>query len=512
MGRIRKTGHLLVAVSAGSAILVGTSLLLASQPAEKSRTLEIGAGTPHQSDAFSQARVRNAALDEAMIRTAHAEPADHAARTVAFANAPSSGDAGSYPEAGPQDPAPGAPTSYETFDLDDDRDPLTATEPDADPEVDAERDPWNRYVLKKGERLTKLWEREWDLPLATLYRLLDDATNARILNRVKPGQEVEWQVDDAGYLTRLRLWTDQARGHEWVRETGGWDFDRGEVENGRETSHLIISSTIDGNIASALAARSDLSQSAANALAVLLDRYLPVRRDARPGDKFTLLVEQETLIDEETPHSLKLLAFDYQGARIEVRAARHSNGRFYTPEGESLLPPFDRRPFAGNHRISSSFNPRRRHPVTGRIAPHHGTDFAMPTGTPVLAPADGRVTRVENHPYAGRFIEIEHGQGYSTRFLHLHRQLVRPGEEVKRGERIALSGNTGRSTGPHLHYEIQVNNRPKNPMRVGLPESDSLAGEELDQFKSVSGTLLARLDSGERNQQVAWTPFDEMTR
>ena len=76
----------------------------------------------------------------------------------------------------------------------------------------------------------------------------------------------------------------------------------------------------------------------------------------------------------------------------------------------------------------------------------------MPIGTPVNAPADGRVTRVENHPYAGRFIVIEHGQGYSTRYLHLHRQLVSVGDTVERGDRIALSGNTGRSTGPHLHY------------------------------------------------------------
>ncbi|WP_018872604.1 peptidoglycan DD-metalloendopeptidase family protein [Thioalkalivibrio sp. ALJ16] len=501
MGNSRKTSHFFLAGTAGLTILVGTSLLLASQPGESSQPLQIGAGKPLSSTQIPVAPLEHPA-GGATISPALNGQAGGRAQTVAFATDMLDDSAPGYaPDT--IDPDADAPTSYETFDLDDDE-ALSETDP-------AESD-WYSHTLKEGERLTGLWEREWDLPLATLYRLLDDSDNASILNRVRPGQEIEWQVDDDGYLTRMRLWTDRASGHEWVREAEGWDFERGQVENGREVSHLIIHAEIDGNIASALAERADLSPGAANALAVLLDRYLPVRTHARTGDQFTLLVEQETLVGDDTPHNLRLLAFDYEGQRIQVRAARNVNGRFYTPEGESLLPPFDRRPFAGNYRISSSFNPRRRHPVTGRVAPHHGTDFAMPIGTPILAPADGRVTRVENHPYAGRFIVIEHGQGYSTRYLHLDRQLVRPGQTVERGDRIALSGNTGRSTGPHLHYEIHVNNRPQNPMRVELPESDALEGDELDRFKSISQTLLAQLDNGQRNQQVAFTPFEELTR
>ncbi|WP_018880621.1 MULTISPECIES: peptidoglycan DD-metalloendopeptidase family protein [unclassified Thioalkalivibrio] len=502
MGYNRKTSHFFLAGTAGLAILVGTSLLLASQPAETSQPLQIGAGNPLPVAKLSLARPDHPA-GGASISPAPSASFDTGAQTVAFATDMLDDPSTGYHD-DPIDPDAEAPTSYETFDLD--------GEGDSAVEADATEDEWHSHTLKDGERLTGLWEREWELPLATLYRLLDDDENASILNRVRPGQEIEWQVDDEGYLTRMRLWTSRASGHEWIRESEGWDFERGEVENGREVSHLIISAEIDGNIASALSERADISPGAANALAVLLDRYLPVRTHARTGDQFTLLVEQETLVGDDTPHNLRLLAFDYEGERIEIRAARNVNGRFYTPEGESLLPPFDRRPFAGNYRISSSFNPRRRHPVTGRVAPHHGTDFAMPVGTPILAPADGRVTRVENHPYAGRFIVIEHGQGYSTRYLHLQRQLVRPGQTVERGDRIALSGNTGRSTGPHLHYEIHVNNRPQNPMRVELPESDALEGDELDRFKSISQTLLAQLDNGVRNQQVAFTSFEELTR
>ncbi|OOC48420.1 MULTISPECIES: peptidoglycan DD-metalloendopeptidase family protein [Thioalkalivibrio] len=502
MGNNRKTLHFFLAGTAGLTILVGTSLLLASQPSETSQPLKIGAGNPLPASQLALARADHPA-GGASIRTAHSAAFEGGAQTVAFASDLPGEPAPDYDDA-TIDPDAEAPTSYETFDLDGDSDVAAdAAATDTD---------WYTHTLQKGERLTGLWEREWELPLATLYRLLDDDDNASILNRVRPGQEIEWQVDDEGYLTRLRLWTDRASGHEWVREADGWEFELGEVENGREVSHLIITAEIDGNIANALTERADISARSANALAVLLDRYLPVRTHARTGDQFTLLVEQETLVGDDTPLNLRLLAFDYEGERIEIRAARNVNGRFYTPDGESLLPPFDRRPFSGNYRISSSFNPNRRHPVTGRVAPHQGTDFAMPIGTPIQAPADGRVTRVENHPYAGRFIVIEHGQGYSTRYLHLDRPLVRPGQTVERGDRIALSGNTGRSTGPHLHYEIHVNSRPQNPMRVELPESDALEGDELDRFKSISQTLLAQLDNGQRNQQVAFTPFEELAR
>ena len=491
-----KTRSIVLMGSAGLALGLGVALMFASQPAETSQPLQI---TALQDGTHGNGRL--SPMPHAPVANAGANGFPDLSR----ADAPAHRKVAFVPETGSPRQSPSAdeefPTSYETFDLD-----------DQPPVAEEMRSDWKSHTLAGGERLTDLWEREWDLPLATLYRLLDDDGNARILNRIRPGQEVEWRVDDEGYLTHLRLWTDRASGHEWTREPDGWDFERGTVENGREISHMILSAEIDGNISAALAARSDLSRGAVNALTVLLDRYLPVRTHARNGDEFTLLVELETLVGDDTPHHLRLLAFDYRGDLIEVKAARHVNGRFYTPEGESLLPPFDRRPFSGNYRISSSFNPQRRHPVTGRVAPHQGTDFAMPIGTPIQAPADGLVTRVENHPLAGRFIVIEHGQGYSTRYLHLNRTLVRPGQTVERGERIALSGNTGRSTGPHLHYEIHVNNRPRNPMRVELPESEALAGEELKQFQGISEALIARLDQGERNRQIAFMPYDELTQ
>ena len=146
-------------------------------------------------------------------------------------------------------------------------------------------------------------------------------------------------------------------------------------------------------------------------------------------------------------------------------------------------------------RISSPFNPNRRHPVTGRVRPHKGVDFAVAPGTPVIAPAEGLVEKVAYQAGgAGRYVVIRHGREYQTVYMHLSRALVRAGQMVKKGERIALTGNTGISTGPHLHYEFHINDRAVNPLTVKLPGTSSgMATAERKQFliraKEVEITL-----------------------
>jgi len=107
---------------------------------------------------------------------------------------------------------------------------------------------------------------------------------------------------------------------------------------------------------------------------------------------------------------------------------------------------------------------RRRDPFTGRLAIHKGLDIAARVGTPVVAPADGVVVETGRERGFGRVVRISHGMGYTTIYGHLHRILVRPGQTVHRGETIGLVGSSGRSTGPHLHYEVHKNGRAVNPL------------------------------------------------
>lgn len=350
---------------------------------------------------------------------------------------------------------------------------------------------WEQYTLQDGDRLSLLWADKWHLPLSTLYTLLDNQEGKRYLNRIQPGQHIEWLASRDGQLLAMRLWQSRAEGSEWLRESQGFSFRN--LTSQREVKLIRLEGSLNGVLVNSLRNMPEIAGQE-GAIAAALDRHLPLRRDARDGDTFSLLVEQEWLSNDPTPYSTRLIAFDYMGNRMQIRAARHQDGRFYTPDGISLIPPFDRIPLAQRSRISSSFNLNRRHPITGRVQPHYGTDFAVNVGTHVRAPADGRVLRRGWHPFGGNYVVIDHGQGFETRYLHLLRSQVTRGQDVKRGQLIGQSGNTGRSTGPHLHYELHINGRPVDAMRAELPSVEKLQGPDLKEFLSQSQQLFAGLD------------------
>ncbi|MGL6177306.1 MAG: peptidoglycan DD-metalloendopeptidase family protein, partial [Vibrionaceae bacterium] len=169
-----------------------------------------------------------------------------------------------------------------------------------------------------------------------------------------------------------------------------------------------------------------------------------------------------------------------------MMAYLHEDGNYYDEDGKSLQNHgFLRVPLEDPVRVSSHFSPQRRHPVTKKMTVHNGTDFAVPTGTPVVSTADGVVSLVSDHPYAGKYVVIDHGTQYRTRYLHNSKILVKQGQKVSRGERIALSGATGRVSGPHVHYEMLVKNKPVDAMKASAAITASVAHKDLPKFKQM---------------------------
>ncbi|XKE44460.1 peptidoglycan DD-metalloendopeptidase family protein [Halomonas organivorans] len=360
---------------------------------------------------------------------------------------------------------------------------------------------WQTYTVESGDTFAIMAQEHLGLGYSEVMSLLESMPEPRLLTHWRVGQHFEYQLDEQGELLALRLMKNARDGY--LIERGEQGVEVATIERAGEATQRLYAGTVNGSFARSAQATGLTSAEVAR-LSHVLEKKLDFRRDTRRGDRFRVLVESD-LIDGESLDP-RVLAVRYEGARMDLTLVRNAaDNRFYTPDGESLDPAFDRRPFDGYYRLSSHFNPRRRHPVTGRISPHKGTDFAMPTGTPVNAPADGRVEKVGNHPAAGRYIVIRHDNGYKTRYLHLSRPMVSRGDRVTRGERIALSGNTGRSTGPHLHYEVLVNNRQVDAMQVDLPESQSLSGEALVAFQREAEPMLAALESGESGTAVAST-------
>ncbi|MHA1568646.1 MAG: M23 family metallopeptidase [Alphaproteobacteria bacterium] len=173
-----------------------------------------------------------------------------------------------------------------------------------------------------------------------------------------------------------------------------------------------------------------------------------------------------------------------EGAQVKVsellrqaesrRALLEPVDRFFAPQSFEYLSIPDQWPLHGW--VTSEFG-RRRSPFGRTIEMHQGIDIAAPIDSEVIAPAAGRVVFVGEKPGYGLYLIVRHGHGLSTHYGHLNRILVAPGQQVQAGEPIARSGNTGVSTGPHLHYEVRLLQIPVNPRRY-LPKNTPMAAED----------------------------------
>ena len=165
--------------------------------------------------------------------------------------------------------------------------------------------------------------------------------------------------------------------------------------------------------------------------------------------------------------------YDHDGSRVG----------WYDRNGNSAARTLIRTPISGA-RLSSSYG-MRKHPISGYNRMHKGVDFAAPTGTPIIAAGSGVVTRSGWNGSYGRYIRIRHNSTYDTAYAHMSRiaRGVTPGARVEQGQVIGYVGSTGRSTGPHLHYEILVNNRKVNPLTVSLPTGEKVPAELIEDFR-----------------------------
>lgn len=211
--------------------------------------------------------------------------------------------------------------------------------------------------------------------------------------------------------------------------------------------------------------------------------------DIHPGDGLSLVYEKlYSKLGESVDGSEKLLMADLKSRGISRKIYRfeRDDGKveFYNEEGKSAQKTLKRAPIGG--RISSGFG-MRRHPVLGFSRQHKGTDFPAPQGTPIRAGGDGVVNFKGWRNGYGNYIKVRHNANYETAYAHCSAFAsgVNVGTRVRQGQVIAYVGNTGISTGPHLHYEMIKNGAHVNALTAPLPAGRNLKGEELDKFISM---------------------------
>ncbi|MGI8464810.1 murein DD-endopeptidase MepM [Pectobacterium punjabense] len=337
----------------------------------------------------------------------------------------------------------------------------------------------HEYIVSTGDTLSSILT-QYGIDIADVTQLADQNKDLRNL---KIGQQLSWALGENGDLQSL-TW-QMSRRETRIYERVGTDFkERIETLKG-EWRNSVLNGRVSGSFVSS-AKNAGLTSTEVREVIKALQWQLDFRK-LRKDDTFSVLMSRE-MLDGKSEQS-ELVGVRLNTGGKDYYAIRAEDGKFYDREGSGLTRGFMRFPTMKQFRISSNFNPRRLNPVTGRVAPHKGVDFAMPVGSPVLAVGDGEVVIAKRSGAAGNYVAIRHGRQYTTRYMHMHRILVKPGQKVKRGDRIGLSGNTGRSTGPHLHYEFWINQQAVNPLTAQLPRSEGLAGKErrdyLAQVKEV---------------------------
>ncbi|MCA9752215.1 MAG: M23 family metallopeptidase [Gemmatimonadetes bacterium] len=339
-------------------------------------------------------------------------------------------------------------------------------------------------AIGRGESL------DWvlaSLDLAPAERLLAiDALKSEVdLRRVMPGETVDVAREEGGLLREVALQRDRLERvvARWLDEQASPVV---EVERREPVCHLRrIEGTLDSSLfESVVAAGGDANLTMR--FADLLAWQVDFLTDPRAGDRFTIVVREEWL-DGECLGFGKILAAEYQGAEASSRAIRYvdENGvlDWYDDTGRSVRRAFLKSPLE-YRRISSRFSNGRRHPILKVVRPHHGVDYAAPTGTPVSALGDGKVIFAGRKGGYGNYIEVRHSSTYTTCYGHLARfaKGVRVGARVGQGDVIGYVGSTGLSTGPHLDFRVKKNGGFVDPLRLDAPPGREISADGMARF------------------------------
>lgn len=353
-----------------------------------------------------------------------------------------------------------------------------------------------RIKVKQGTTLFGVFE-DQGIENCEAYEVISALRKVYDPRDLRPGQDVIVTVDrippgnEKRHLARVRLRVDT--GHDIViTRNDSNDYDVKEIERKLTVEYSQASGIID----------SSLYESAVQAnlpLSVMMQMMRPFsfdvdfQRDIHPGDSFEVLYERHR--DEngtvvcEGPVLYSSLTLQNTTLKVYRHTTAAGTPDYYNESGQTVRKTLLKTPIDGA-RLTSRYG-MRKHPILGYSRMHRGLDFAAPLGTPIMASGSGTVVCLGRKGDYGKYIRLRHANGYATAYAHLHRYKkgIRRGSRITQGEIIGYVGNTGLSTGPHLHYEVHYRGKKINPAKVKFPPGHTLAGKEFDRFTNTKFAL-----------------------
>ncbi len=355
-------------------------------------------------------------------------------------------------------------------------------------------------TIRRGDTLDQLF-RANQLSVSHLAQIARLEEAGKQFRKIKPGDVFEITHDD-GKLVSLYSTLNLTSALKVDRQESGFSaaiIDR-PIEIRKRMAHGVIENSLFES-ATAAGLSDKLVMNIAGIFAWDVDFVL----DIRSGDNYYVQWE-EIWQDGEfvTDGEVVVAEFNNDGRTHQAIRFIDSAGRtdYFTPEGDSVRKAFLRSPV--DFRVSSSFNPNRRHPVLKTVRPHRGVDYAAPRGTPIRASGDGKVIFRGVKSGYGNVVILQHGGNITTLYAHMSKfaSSARTGSRVRQGQTIGYVGKTGLVTGVHLHYEYRLNGVHRNPRTVKLPQADPIADEYRKQFLAAAGPILEELERF-KNTQLA---------
>jgi murein DD-endopeptidase MepM/ murein hydrolase activator NlpD len=382
---------------------------------------------------------------------------------------------------------------------------LAEPEPEPVPEFD-------KIDLKigRGDTLDKLF-RQHNLNLGHLAAIAKLEEPRKLFRRLKPGDEFQI-LHEGGSLISMYSELDLTSAIRIERRETG--FVAEIIERPIEMRKRIAYGVIDSSLFESGAA-AGLSDKVIMNIAGIFAWDVDFILDIRQGDNFYVQYE-EVWQDGEFVTDGEIVAAEFNNDGRTHRAIRFIDSAgisdYFTPQGDSVRKAFIRAP-VDFRRVSSNFNPRRRHPVLNTIRAHRGVDYSAPRGTPIKAAGDGKVIyRGVKNGY-GKTVILQHGGNITTLYAHMSNYVAKAGvgTRVRQGQTIGFVGATGLATANHLHYEYRLNGVHRNPRTVTLPQAEPIDAQYRDEFLASVEPILEELERFKRTQVATVAQNDDQS-
>ena len=354
---------------------------------------------------------------------------------------------------------------------------------------------FEKHTIASGESFGALLGKR-GISTAQIYKIaaaVEDDFNVR---RIRAGIEVQFATGDSSLFPSYFIYPE-SKYEYWIIGLQDSIYAK-KVEKKREVRRRAISGTIDDALYLSVG-RAGGTQVLAMSLVEVYAWTIDFFR-LQKGDAFSVIYEEEYVDDtvyvglkRVVAANLTHMGNDFYSFPYENELGFHD---YYDEEGRSLRKTFLRAPLNFT-RISSRYSGRRFHPVQKRWKAHLGTDYAAPTGTPIMTTADGVIIAAQYTSANGNYVKVRHNGTYTTQYLHMSKIKpgIRNGVKVKQGDVIGYVGSTGLATGPHVCYRFWVNGKQVDPYKQKLPDAKPLTADRMEAYQSYMTGLKEELDS-----------------